>query len=99
MEKQNNGNLISRELAIERLKGVIARTGMYGVSIEVIMKALPSVEAEPVVHAHWIIERWGSGYIKGCDCSNCGNHPRDSYNLPKYCDNCGAHMDEEVADV
>lgn len=51
---------------------------------------------EPVVHAHWVIERWSSGYIKRCSCSNCGNHPADAYSPPKYCDNCGAHMDEEV---
>lgn len=55
-------------------------------------------ELEPVVHAHWVIERWGSGYIKRCNCSNCGNHPKDPYAPPKYCDNCGAHMDEEVSE-
>lgn len=62
------------------------------------VEAALAVEAEPVVHAHWIIERWSSGWIKACDCSNCGNHPKDAYNPSKYCDNCGAHMDEEVAE-
>lgn len=57
---------------------------------------IPPVEAEPVVRAHWVIERWSSGYIKRCSCSNCGNHPKDAYEPSKYCDNCGAHMDEEL---
>lgn len=51
-----------------------------------------------VIPAHWVIERWNSGWIKRCTCSNCGNHPRDAYDPPKYCDNCGAHMDEEVTE-
>lgn len=65
--------------------------------IEIIDKLKP-VEAEPIRHARWVIERWSSGYIKRCNCSNCGNHPKDAYAPPKFCDNCGAHMDEEVAD-
>lgn len=69
--------------------------------IDIIIDEAPTVdavEANPVVHAHWVIERWSSGYVKRCNCSNCGNYPKDAYNPPKYCDNCGAHMDEEVAD-
>ena len=43
------GDLISREDARSALKGVIARTGLYGVSIEVILDTLAAVDAEPVV--------------------------------------------------
>ena len=46
--------------------------------------------------AHWIIEKWPSGWIKRGNCSNCGNSPRDPYKLSKYCDECGAKMDEDV---
>lgn len=44
-----SGDLISREAALMALKGVIARTGLYGVSIEVILANVPTVEVEPVV--------------------------------------------------
>lgn len=63
---------------------------------------LRMVEAEPVVHAHWIED-------DACccrNCSACGFRVGDdtSYDLygdwkvaPKRCPECGAHMDEEVA--
>lgn len=44
---------------------------------------LPTVEAEPVVHAHW----------NGDCCSRCGELAEDNY--PR-CPNCGAHMDEQL---
>ena len=58
---------------------------------------------EPVVHAHWVEDDHGC-----CrNCSACGFRVGDdtSYDLygdwkiaPKRCPECGAHMDEEVAD-
>ena len=63
----------------------------------------PTVDAEPVVHAHWIEDDHGC-----CrNCSACGFRVGDdtSYDLygdwkiaPKRCPDCGAHMDEEVAE-
>lgn len=104
MEKQD---LISRTEALEALKGVIARTGAYGVSVEVILEALPSVEAEPVAHARWDI-RVNPGYYdtygrpdKNAHCTHCGFIWTDLYSVNhyfKYCPNCGAKMDEEAAD-
>ena len=49
----------------------------------------PRVEAEPVVHAHWIP-------ATNCDvygCSNCGGEHDWHY---ARCHYCGAKMDEEV---
>lgn len=91
-----SGDLISRSELLKELSSRLTIVELLGVAE--IVGDIPTVEAEPVVHAHWVIERWSSGYIKRCSCSNCGNHPRDAYDPPKYCDNCGAHMDEEVAD-
>ena len=51
-----------------------------------------AVEAEPVVHAHWI--RVGWGYYK---CSHCEAEVGVVSGHKNYCANCGAHMDEEVA--
>lgn len=60
----------------------------------------PTVDAEPVIHAHWEYVDYG-----GCGnyhCSNCRAISGTQYNglepilrLTKYCPNCGAKMDEE----
>lgn len=53
----------------------------------------PTIEAKPVVHAHW--ENWGS---EGTVCSKC--HGRVLYECDeheeksKFCPHCGAQMDE-----
>lgn len=76
---------------------------------------LKMVEAEPVVHAHWVIKKRHSvsknpymddNYHAHATCSHCG-FVVDSRNMSfgyadlkttKFCPECGAHMDEEVAD-
>lgn len=100
-----NGDLISREDALRALKGVIARTGLHGVAIEVILANLDSVEAEPVVHAHWFMgnpEIISRGYCCEFTCSNCGGIVELDHAVKECdyerCPRCGAHMDEEVAD-
>lgn len=90
------GDLISREAALKALKGVIARTGLYGVSIEVILETIPPAEVELVGHAHWIklhpTERdFFTDYTHKC--SKCSAWGKKHY---KYCRECGAVMDEKV---
>lgn len=54
----------------------------------------PTVDAVPVVHAHWIKET--KGEQKGMfRCSNCNRNWIDEVKYIKYCNNCGAKMDEE----
>ena len=62
----------------------------------------PTVEATPIVHAHWIEKiDWQSstGHIHYI-CSNCGYHikykpgSRGDGRGHKFCDDCGAMMDE-----
>jgi hypothetical protein len=63
-----------------------------------IINHLPTIEAKPVVHAHW--KNWG---CEGTVCSNCygrvlyecDEHEKKS----KYCPHCGAQMDEVVSDT
>lgn len=63
------------------------------------LKSAPTIDAEPVVHAHWIeritYERGKSDYV----CSAC-NYEKNFYQvlLPfvNYCPHCGAKMDEEA---
>lgn len=57
------------------------------------------MEAEPVVHAHWIPVE-GGGFrdrvVTISECSNCGGQvSHHGYACPdKWCKHCGAHMDE-----
>lgn len=58
------------------------------------VRALPTIEAEPVRHGEWltIIEanEYGEPYQSGVYCSECGE---TSIYEPNYCPNCGARMD------
>ena len=55
----------------------------------------PTIEAEPIKHAHWIHEHLAStngGSYAVVRCSNClSQYPITEEN---YCPNCGAKMDE-----
>lgn len=53
-----------------------------------IVENAPTLEYEPVVHAHWIQKGFD------CKCSNCGSF-NGAFGV-KYCQDCGAKMDEEV---
>lgn len=48
----------------------------------------PTIEAEPVVHGHWV-KRYKSKYYH---CSVCGGLVEDEWH---NCPHCGAKMDEE----
>ena len=61
------------------------------------IKHIPAVEAEPVVHAHWVVLE-SSEDSSLCECSACKEWHTfygGEYS-PKRCPECGAHMDEEV---
>lgn len=53
---------------------------------ESVIDKMPTIDAVPVVHGHWI----GSDYDK---CSLCGCM---ELGRTYYCPHCGAKMDEEV---
>ena len=58
----------------------------------------PTVEAKPVVHAHWaLFGKDGTDTDYGC--TNCGYTFTTSGSYPQsvhYCPYCGAQMDEEI---
>ena len=61
----------------------------------------PTVEAKPVVHAHWFL--LDDCANEGVYCSACTKkvYKTDYANQKlksKYCPNCGAQMDEEIND-
>lgn len=57
-----------------------------------IVEEMPTIEAKPVVHAHW---------NEDGRCTNCGEHApfllyADTWYESEYCHGCGAQMDEGV---
>ena len=60
------------------------------------IEKIPTVDAEPVIHAHWVVfkDEQGNWHMK---CSNCGQYwsmPQNAKTF-KRCFSCGAKMDEE----
>lgn len=58
---------------------------------------MPTVDAEPVRHGHWVSRFTGNQCIVFC--SNCRTEACEIVDCEieyNYCPNCGAKMDEEV---
>ena len=94
-----------RLIDADKLKAKMETTVMYGFDNYVACGVIddePTVDAMPIVHAHWIEKiDWdsGTGHIHFI-CSNCGYHikykpgSRGDGRGHKFCDDCGAMMDE-----
>lgn len=69
--------------------------------ILVALEEAPTIEAKPVVHAHWI----NYNDMFPCQCSNCNGFAL-SFDIDNYqkeiesdfCPHCGAQMDEKEGD-
>ena len=60
------------------------------------LSVAPTIEAKPVVHAHWISKNH-HGYEWIFVCSNCDYIDGYPFNdRSNYCPNCGAKMDEPI---
>lgn len=94
-----------RLIDADNLKSKMETTAMYGFDNYIACGVIddePTVEAIPVVHAHWIEKidcHSGTGLIH-YTCSNCGYNirykpgSRGDGRGSKFCDDCGAMMDE-----
>ena len=62
-----------------------------------LIKDQPTIDAEPVKHGHWILEREPDGTPYCLHCSLCDPDFRHigTKTAYEYCPNCGAKMDEE----
>lgn len=64
------------------------------------IKALPTVDAVPARHGHWVkwyeetYDSFGVAYAPHCKCSECGREydPYDANHM-NYCSNCGVKLD------
>lgn len=58
-----------------------------------VVASAPTIDAEPVRHAEWLILN-----SEKCECSACGGEQfydkMLNDQMPNYCANCGARMDE-----
>lgn len=83
-------------------------TNKYGVLHDVDIRAFiaeqPTIDAVPVVHAHWrrysydeaICSHCGYDRFTSFECSSEADEKWDE--LPPYCEECGARMDGERKD-
>lgn len=56
-----------------------------------IIEDMPTIDAKPALHGHWIVIRDKWGYPTGNQCSECGRRVRvDGEN---FCPRCGLKMD------
>ena len=65
----------------------------------VTLETAPTIEAKPVVHAHWSEVQCSKNSVKWLhrvSCSNCHNEGHKRYD---YCPHCGAQMDEFATDT
>lgn len=87
----DKNDLISRDELLYKV-----RQDWHDPKIDRLICEAPAVEAEPVVHAHWIERTGGTHNI----CSNCHTGVPKIVSVERWqrCCMCGAHMDEEVAE-
>ena len=73
-------------------------------SIQRVLSLFPTVEAVPVMHAHWGNWKSESGKVAGYVCNNCGfimlDRPNDYLKLNdlRYCPHCGCKMIRDKKD-
>lgn len=74
--------------------------GGFADKIASVIDNIPTVDAEPVTHAHWILEKQPNGKPYCYHCSNCDSdfHYVGITTAFDNCPNCRAKMDEEGVD-
>ena len=106
MENEKMDDLISRQAAIKAFKNFLTIHDSRGVEylcsavtmdgVNKILSDLPSADAEPVRHGHWL--RTGRTNVYGgfeVECSVCNDNVMiTNSEYEHYCRNCGARMDE-----
>ena len=101
-------DLISRQAALDALEGIDCSDGVGISTLKcdtvndaiTVIKALPTVDAVPVVHGHWI--KFGVSDKDGNQQYRCSVCECEEIHSPfvkvNYCWNCGARMDGKEGD-
>lgn len=88
-------DLISRTAAIEWFFRPYSNEESYSnLDVERALKAIPAVDAAPVVHGRWVKPERSLWPV--ADCSVCGEMCIVA-NTANYCPNCGAKMENNNA--
>lgn len=91
----NLNDLISRDAAIKWFFRPYSNEESYSnLDIERALKAIPAVDAAPVVHGRWIFHEENGPMDAWLTCSVCGKE-NGIHEGNYYCPNCGAKMDKE----
>lgn len=78
--------LIDLNNAISELRNLPEQERLEYMGVYDLLKSMPTIEAEPVVHGHWV-KRYKSKYYH---CSVCGGLVEDEWH---NCPHCRAKMD------
>lgn len=95
-----NADEVIRDLASLKYSKEYGKVGeTYNLAIDDCIeeiKSTPTLDAKPIVYAHWIERRANNGNVH-YTCSCCGKEVSYPYAKKrwKYCIECGAKMDEE----
>ena len=82
----DHASTIEAEQTILELSNLLAEKDKI---IKELSQIRTDIEAEPIKHGEWIIDKSGS-----LMCSKCGTLLDDEQKPSRYCPNCGAKMDE-----
>ena len=88
-------DILERDLLLDKGSWLSNIRIVWFKKLLMIIENAPTIEAKPVVHAHWEIEYDEEDNIKKCYCSNCGVGCEPMNN----CGFCGAQMDEVASDT
>lgn len=92
-----------RLIDAEALENEIVKTMRYVpkdavLDVACMVNRAPTIEAKPVVHAHWEKQNYIDMYYTEVHCSSCGKRILAEHQKEyKYCPHCGAQMDELVS--
>lgn len=95
-------DLIKREDAIremQRFQGYIGIDEDIEYRFRYALNNIPKVNAEPIIHANWLIvaeQPYFRKHFHKVYCSNCNMQGLEKWN---YCPNCGARIDKENKNV
>lgn len=94
------GRLIEADALLREFDPDDPEDGMYNILARGKIVQAPTVDAEPVVHGHWIEThdpiKDPKAYFVRITCSACG---LITGQRSTYCPNCGAHMDGQRKDT
>lgn len=91
---------ISRDYAMEEMHAIVKHYQSpveTGLALCAMIIGAPAADVAPVVHGHWCEDEFDV-WCSNCSCASPKDGTGIAYwrKISKYCDNCGAKMDENL---